>query len=135
MDIRRATTPEQVRAAGHLFDDAPRPEPTAAFLADPRHHLLIAYLGGSPVGFVSGLVTGHPDKGDELFLMELGVDDAARGKGVGTALVREICVYAASIGCTAVWTVTEPDNEAALATYRRAGATSEDATVTLVWDL
>ena len=135
MDIRRLTTPEQVHAAAHLFDEPPRPEPTAAFLEDPRHHLLVAYLDDAPVGFVSGVRTVHPDKGDELFLMELGVDDAARGKGVGTALVQEICAYAASIGCTAVWTVTEPDNEAALATYRRAGATSEDATVTLVWDL
>ena len=135
MDVRRATTPEQIRAAAHLFDDAPRPEPTAAFLADPGQHLLIAYLDGAPVGFVSGIVTVHPDKGAELFLMELGVDDAAQGHGVGTALVQEMCAHAAALGCTAVWTVTEPDNVAARATYRRSGATSEDMTVTFVWDL
>jgi ribosomal protein S18 acetylase RimI-like enzyme len=135
MDIRRATSPEQIRAAAHLFDHPPRPESTAAFLADPRHHLLIAHLDGSPVGFVSGVVTVHPDKGEELFLLELGVDDAVQGRGLGTALVEAIRAEAAARGCTAVWTVTEPDNVAALATYRRAGATAEEATVTLVWDL
>jgi ribosomal protein S18 acetylase RimI-like enzyme len=135
MEVRRATTPEQIRAAAHLFDETPRAQPTAVFLADPRHHLLIAYLDGAPVGFVSGVVTVHPDKGDEMFLMELGVDDAAQGRGVGTVLVREMCAPAAALGCTAVWTVTEPENDAARATYRRSGATSEDATVTFVWDL
>lgn len=135
MDIRQATTPEQVRAAAHLFDGPPRPEPTAAFLADPRHHLLLAHLGGSPVGFVSGVVTEHPDKGREMFLMELGVDDVAQGRGVGTALVEALVAHAASLGCSALWTVTEPDNTAALATYRRAGAGAEEPTVTFVWDL
>lgn len=135
MDIRRATTPEQIRAAAHLLDGVPRPEPTAAFLADPRQHLLIASVDGAPVGFVSGVVTVHPDKGNELFLMELGVDDAAQGRGIGAALVQEMCSHAAALGCSAVWTVTEPDNDAARATYRRAGATSEDMTVTFVWDL
>jgi ribosomal protein S18 acetylase RimI-like enzyme len=84
---------------------------------------------------VSGVVTQHPDKRPEMFLMELGVDDAARGRGVATALVEALAAHAASLGCSALWTVTEPDNTAALATYRRAGAGSEEQTVTFVWDL
>lgn len=129
MDVRRATTPEQIRAAAHLFDDAPRPEPTAAFLADPASTCSSPTSTAPPWGLVSGIVTVHPDKGAELFLMELGVDDAAQGEGVGKR-TRSGDVRARR--CARVHRgldVTEPDNVAARATYRRAGATSEDMTV------
>ena len=33
-----------------------------------------------------------------------------------------------------MWVGTEPDNVAALATYRSAGATSSDSFVVLTWD-
>jgi ribosomal protein S18 acetylase RimI-like enzyme len=135
MDIRPATTSEQIHGAAHLFDDPPRPEQTTAFLSDRRHHLLLAHLDDVPVGFVSGVVTEHPDKAPEMFLMELGVDDVARGRGVATALVEALAAHAASLGCSALWTVTEHDNTGALATYRRAGAATEERTVTFVWDL
>lgn len=133
--IRPALLPEQVRAAAHLFDHAPRPEATARFLAEPGHHLLLAYLDDEPVGFVSGVEVTHPDKGTEMLLYELGVDDAAQGRGIGTALVQALLELARERGCGVAWVVTEPDNAAALATYRRAGAAHEDPTVTLVWDL
>ena len=38
------------------------------------------------VGFVSGVETTHPDKGTEMFLYELGVDDSARRQGVGRGI-------------------------------------------------
>ena len=36
---------------------------------------------------VTGVETTHPDKGTEMFLYELAVDEAARDRGVGRALV------------------------------------------------
>jgi hypothetical protein len=58
-----------VAAAGHLFDGPPDTAATARFLAEPGHHLLIAYDSDErPVGFVSGVETTHPDKGTEMFL-------------------------------------------------------------------
>ncbi len=77
-----------VVAAEHLFDGPARPDATARFLAEPGHHLLVAYDGERPVGMVTGVETTHPDKGTEMFLYELAVDDAARGRGIGRALVR-----------------------------------------------
>ena len=45
MEIRRVTQVEDVDAAGYLFDAAPEQQATERFLADDRHHLLIAYVG------------------------------------------------------------------------------------------
>ncbi|MFI9010473.1 GNAT family N-acetyltransferase [Actinosynnema sp. NPDC053489] len=133
MDIRRVTTVDEVVAASHLFDDAPREDATRAFLADDRHHLLVAYVGGEPAGFASGVETIHPDKGVEMFLYELGVDEAHRRRGVATALVEGLIELARSRGCTGAWTGAEKDNAPALATYRRTGAELDFDTVAVSW--
>ena len=110
----------RVLAAAALFDDVPTEAWTSAFLAREGHHLLLAFVGDDAVGFVSGVETIHPDKGIELFLYELGVDDAHRRKGVATALLERLETIAIDAGCRGMWVATEPDNVAALATYRSA---------------
>ena len=73
-----------VAAAQHLFDGPSDPAATARFLADPDHHLLVAYNADDwPVGFVSGVEMTHPDKGTEMFLYELAVPEPARRRGTG----------------------------------------------------
>jgi hypothetical protein len=67
-----------VAAASHLFDGPSHPEATSDFLADGRHHLLVAHEGSRPVGFVSGVGVTHLDKGTEMFLHELAVDEPYR---------------------------------------------------------
>ncbi len=137
VDIRRlrAGDEQAVLAAGSLFDDAPRLDATRRFLAEPNHHLLIAYRDDQPVGFVSGVETTHPDKGTELFLYELGVDEPARRQGIGRALVEALADLARERGCYGMWTGTEATNAAALATYRSAGSRASEGTVILDWDL
>ncbi len=76
-----------VVAAPHLFDGPAKTEATARFLDEPGSHLLVAYADGEPAGFVSGVEVTHPDKGTELFLYELAVDEAHRGRGHARALV------------------------------------------------
>ena len=39
------------------------------------------------MGFVSGVEVTHPDKGTEMFLYELAVDEPFRRRGIGRALV------------------------------------------------
>ncbi|MFE0100280.1 GNAT family N-acetyltransferase [Streptomyces sp. NPDC059009] len=137
MRISPATTPAQLLAAGPLFDGPTRPEWAERFLAAPGHHLFLAYREESdiPVGFVSGVETIHPDKGTEMFLYELGVAETHRRHGVGRALVEALAALARELGCYGMWVGVDTGNEAALATYRSAGAKDEGRFAMLNWDL
>jgi ribosomal protein S18 acetylase RimI-like enzyme len=138
VDIRRLGPGDEqdVLAAGALFDGPPVADATLRFLSEPTHHLLIAYDdAGRPLGFVSGVETTHPDKGTEMFLYELGVDAAARRRGIGRALVEALAALASERGCYGMWTGTETTNAAAIATYARAGAVASGGTLVLEWDL
>lgn len=137
VDIRHLGPGDEqaVLAAGELFDEEPLPDAIGRFLAQPDHHLLIAYQDGAPAGFVSGVETTHPDKGTEMFLYELGVDEAMRRRGIGRALVEALAALARERGCYGMWTGTESENAAALATYASAGAAASEGTVILDWKL
>jgi ribosomal protein S18 acetylase RimI-like enzyme len=125
-----------VGAAAALFDHPPEPAATRRFLEESTHHLLIAYdAGAAPVGFVTGVETTHPDKGTEMFLYELGVDESRRREGVGSALVGALAALARQRGCYGMWVGTEDDNVAARRTYERAGAQPTPAQIILEWDL
>jgi ribosomal protein S18 acetylase RimI-like enzyme len=124
---------DAVLAAAHLFDSPPSHEWTRRFLETETHHLLIAFEDDAPAGFVTGVETTHPDKGTEMFLYELSVDERLRRRGIGTGLVRALGVLAQVRGCYAMWVATEPDNDAALAAYRSAGASEPVAAVVLEW--
>ena len=52
-----------VAAAGALFDSPPSLDAVNKFLAEPGHHLLIAYHVNVPAGFVSGVEMTHPGQG------------------------------------------------------------------------
>lgn len=129
-----AADEEAVLAAGALFDEAPDRDATRRFLTEPTHHLLIAYdSGGEPVGFVSGVETTHPDKGTEMFLYELGVDEPARRQGVGRSLVEALAALARERGCYGMWTGTDTDDVAARRTYERAGARTSPPQLMVEW--
>jgi ribosomal protein S18 acetylase RimI-like enzyme len=124
---------EHVAAASHLFD---RPLDEAAarrFLDDERHHLLVAYVDGHPAGFVSGVEMTHPDKGTEMFLYELEVEESFRRRGLGRALVERLRDLARERGCYGLWVLTDEHNVAALATYEGSGGSPEHAQVLLAW--
>lgn len=129
---------DEVLAAGHLFDSPPRPDLVDAFLARPGHHMLVAYDVDAPVGFVTGIEISHPDKKTEMLVYELGTGESHRRQGVATALLAALHEVAESIGCRGGWVVTEPDNEAALATYTSFGTSRggrSEATITVTWDV
>jgi ribosomal protein S18 acetylase RimI-like enzyme len=137
MEIR-ALGPGQdaaVADAEHLFDGPVEAAAAARFLADPDHHLLVAYDDDErPVGFVSGVELTHPDKGTEMFLYELGVDEPARRQGIGRALVEALGAEARERRCYGMFVLVDDDNAAALATYRSAGAGKASPQVMLDWD-
>ena len=74
------------------------------------------------MGFVSGVELTHPDKGTEMFLYELGVDESARRQRRRPhARARRWPPSRARQGCYDMWVLADADNAAAHATYARAG--------------
>jgi ribosomal protein S18 acetylase RimI-like enzyme len=122
-----------VHEAGHLFDNAVDPGATAQFLVEAGHHLLVAYDEERPVGFASGVELTHPDKGTEMFLYELDVDESFRRRGIGTALVDALVALARERGCYGVFVFTDDDNAAARATYGRAGGREVSRELMVEW--
>jgi ribosomal protein S18 acetylase RimI-like enzyme len=121
LHIERAEALEAVAAAAPLFDRALQADAVERFLADERHHLLVARDGEATVGFVSGVEMTHPDKGTEMFLYELAVAEAARDHGVGRSLVAALAELARDRGCYGMWVLTDDGNPAALRAYAAAG--------------
>jgi ribosomal protein S18 acetylase RimI-like enzyme len=68
-----------------------------------------------------------------MFLYELGVDEAHRGRGIGRGLVAALADLAREAGCDGMWLLTDDDNAAALATYRAAGGTPDPPQRILTW--
>jgi ribosomal protein S18 acetylase RimI-like enzyme len=134
-EIRRAAAVDEVVAASHLLDHPAKPEWAQRFLVSPGHHLLLAYVDGFPAGFVSGVEMTHPDKGTEMFLYELGVDEGYRNRGIGRALVAALGELARQNGCYGMWVLTDRANPAALKTYRAGGATGGSDQVMLEFSL
>jgi ribosomal protein S18 acetylase RimI-like enzyme len=134
--IRRATTVAEVAAAEHLFDHPVRTEWAERFLTAGGHHLFLAHEGDepTPVGFVSGVETIHPDKGTEMFLYELAVTEPYRRRGIGRALVRRLDALARELGCYGMWVLIDTGNDVALATYRSAGGKDDGTCTVVTWD-
>ena len=135
MDIRRLGPgdEEALEKVGPQFDKPVQAAAGTRFLNSEGHHILVAYEGETVAGFVTGVEMTHPDKGTEMFLYELGVAEAYRRRGIGRSLVSRLAEIARSSGCYGMWVLTSEDNFAAMATYRRAGATETEETVLLSW--
>ena len=131
-DLSRADD-DAIASLSHLFDDDAQPAAIRRFVADSGHHLLVAFEDDTAVGFVTGVEMTHPDKGTEMFLYELGVDEPARNRGVGTALVAALADLAQRSGCYGMWVLTDRDNVAAMRTYQRAGGRDPSEHTMISW--
>src|SRR3954471_17720762 len=78
------------RVASDVFDQPVSARLTEEFLSDPRHHLAVALVDGEVVGMASAVHYVHPDKRPQLFINEVGVTPAHRGRGIARALLDEL---------------------------------------------
>ncbi len=124
---------EAIFAASHLFDGPALVSATTRFLHEAGHHLFIAYEGARAVGFISGVEVTHPDKGTEMFIYELAVEEVFRRRGIATALIEALKALAIQLGCYGMWVLTSEDNEGALATYLGAAGAPEAGQVVVTW--
>ena len=109
--------------APEVFDHDVQPDWCADFLADPRHHLVVALSDGIVVGMASAVDYIHPDKAPQLFINEVGVSPDHRRHGIGRRLVERLVQLATELGCTEAWVLTDADNAAANRLYAASGAT------------
>ena len=101
-------------------------------LADERTIFLVAFEDGEPVGFVLAyeLLRRHGSP-SMLFVYEVEVAEPHRGRGVATALLRELGRLARERGVPKGFVLTERANVAAMALYSSAGGRNPSEDV--VW--
>lgn len=120
--LRNGDAPVLTKVAADVFDDPIDPRATAAFLADPRHHLAVAIDDALVVGFASAVEYIHPDKArPELWINEVGVAPTHQRRGIGRQLLGALMDVGRRAGCVEAWVLTEQSNTAATSLYTAAG--------------
>ena len=104
-----------------VFDNAIDRDLAREFLADPRHHLVVATSGGVVVGMASAVHYIHPDKPMELWVNEVGVAPSHRQRGIGKRVLMALLDHGRALGCTGAWLGAEESNVAARRLYVSAG--------------
>ncbi|HEU0012275.1 MAG TPA: GNAT family N-acetyltransferase [Longimicrobium sp.] len=122
------------RVADGVFDHAVRPALAAEFLADPRHHIVVAVEDGVVVGFASGVDYIHPDKPAQMWVNEVGVAPSHQRRGIGRAVLRALLDHARAIGCGEAWLGTEPDNTPARRLYESLPGQPPETFVLYAWE-
>ncbi len=100
----------------------------ALFGAEPAAEAFIAELDGAPVGFAVVFHNFSTFEGRRgLYLEDLFVRPAARGRGIGRQLLAHVAALARARGCARLeWSVLDW-NEPAIGFYRALGAVPMDA--------
>ncbi|HYF63273.1 MAG TPA: GNAT family N-acetyltransferase [Herpetosiphonaceae bacterium] len=118
-----------------VFDNPVDPRWAAEFLADERHHLAVAISAGQVVGMASAVHYVHPDKPPELWINEVGVDEAHRNQGLGRRLLAALFERGRALGCGQAWVLTDESNAAARRLYAAAGGEETREIVMVSFDL
>ena len=128
-EIRRIAAGDEAlldRVAGDVFDEAIDPVRLRAFLAEPRHLMVLAIApDGLVVGQARAIIHLSPDEADILYIDNMGVDPAFQRQGLGGRLLDELLAWGKERGCPSAWLGTETDNVAARALYESRGAEAQ----------
>ena len=112
----------------HYWGKAPTPGVMAEHvhqrvLSATSCEIALAEIGGKAVGLATfAILYPAPGPSGQLFMKDLFTLAAARGRGVGHALMTFLACLALDRGCTRFDWTAETDNSEALAFYERLGA-------------
>jgi ribosomal protein S18 acetylase RimI-like enzyme len=124
-----------VKAACRAFGHEGAVDPSG-ILERPEAVVIVAEDDDGIAGWVYGHELVHPDGERTMLLYALDVVERLRRRGIGSALTARFVERGRAAGCSETWVLTEQDNDAALATYARAGGRLEaEPSVMVVWDL
>ena len=122
--------PLLMNVADGVFDNPIDEKLAREFLADSRHHIVVALSEGVVIGFASAVHYIHPDKPTELWINEVGVAPTHQNQGVGKAILNELLRLGKQLGCVNAWVLTDRSNDPANKLYKSAdGQVAEGDTV------
>lgn len=123
-----------VQSGAKLFDFAPIPEQTRAFLSSERDFIWFAILDEEPVGFVSASIIIHPDKPPHLFVNELDVRPDNQRMGIATQLIETVIAFGRQRKFWPVWLAAEGDDSVAKSFYRSLDGPEERGAAIFEWE-
>jgi ribosomal protein S18 acetylase RimI-like enzyme len=135
VEIATTLTPAIVDAVTRLVPQlsSSSPPPSTAELGDivasPATDLFIALDDDGGVVGMATLATFRTPTGLRAWIEDVVVDDAGRGRGVGTALTDAMRGRARELGCRTVDLTSRPSREAANRLYQRAGFVARETNV------
>jgi ribosomal protein S18 acetylase RimI-like enzyme len=100
----------------------PRIDVAARFLSVETNHLLVAFAGDEPVGFLLAyeLLRRHGDE-PKMHLYEIGVREDYRRRGIGRSLIERFAELCRQRGARRAFVITDGSNPAAIALYASTG--------------
>jgi ribosomal protein S18 acetylase RimI-like enzyme len=102
----------------------PAPEYLVRFLSRPDNVLIVATIGGVPVGFLLAYLLDRADRDQQMmFLYEIGVAESHRRRGIGTRMITELKALCWAQNVMKMWVPTGRSNVAATRLYASTGAT------------
>lgn len=134
LTVRRLTTGDEatVLSAAHLFDDPPVLDAVDDLLASPSDHLLMAFIDGQPAGFALAHELRRTDGlSRELFLYEIGTDEAFQRRGVAGSLIEALKTLGRDRDAHLMFVLTHDSTPAAVALYAATGGVREGEDVVL----
>lgn len=99
-----------------------------AIVASPSTHLFIAECEGSVAGMLT-LGEYLAPTGRKMWIEDVVVDNAMRGRSLGRTLVEHAIEYAGRLGCGTLMLTSRPSRVAANALYRSCGFASKETNV------
>lgn len=98
----------------------------ASLLAKPDFYAIAAYGGGDVIGGLTAYELALPTQKKELYIYDLAVEEAYRGRGVATAVIQTLKTHAKKNGISVLFVEAESKDAGAVAFYASLGAEQLD---------